>query len=195
MQNFLRNTKNIYFVTAFVTEGVYNIAIKVMKRGFIMNKIFYKTLTFILSIVICIGAIFAPVSQAFAETSATTTWYGDNVKLDIVTGEDAYTYMLFGDKPNYYYYETSNHTVLKEVTKGGAVHVLGLIDTKKYKGEWTPNGLYEFGKSNYDLVYCCDAATGIFLSALVVMTFARPLTTFASSSPITICLSNSSGTR
>ena len=125
-----------------------------------MNNVFKKTLSLILSIVVCIGAIFAPVNQAFAETGTTTTWYGDNVKLDIVTGEDAYTYMLFGDKPNYYYYETSNHTVLKEVTKGGAVHVLGLIDTKKYKGEWTPNGLYEFGKSNYDLVYCCDAATG-----------------------------------
>ena len=25
---------------------------------------------------------------------------------------------------------------------------------------WTPNGVYEFGKSNYEVLYCCDAVTG-----------------------------------
>ena len=96
---------------------------------------------------------------AFA-TEVATTWYGGDVKLDVGKGEDGYNYMLFGDIPNYYYYETSNHTVKKEVTGGGAVHVLALIDTATYNGEWTPKGIYSYGDSNYDIVYCCDAETG-----------------------------------
>lgn len=93
-----------------------------------------------------------------------TTWYGDEVELDVEEGTDGYTYMLFGDitddgndANDYYYYETSNHTLKKEVTGGGAVHLITLIDTAKYHGDWTPDGVYNCGESNFDVVYCCDA--------------------------------------
>lgn len=32
-----------------------------------------------------------------------------------------------------------------------------LVDTAETGSSWTPNGLYELGKSNYEVTYCCDA--------------------------------------
>ncbi|MBE6892264.1 MAG: VWA domain-containing protein [Ruminococcaceae bacterium] len=127
--------------------------------GKMANK-FKRIVSAFLTVVMCISLFSVP---AFAETEATTpatVWLGDNVNLNVEAGTDGYTYMLFGDIPTFYYYETSNHTVKKEVTGGGAVHVLALIDTVDTNGTWTPSGIYEYGKSNYDIVYCCDAETG-----------------------------------
>ncbi len=61
-----------------------------------------------------------------------------------------------------YAYELSNHMVSKD----GGVHneipqTLVLVDTAKNAGEWTPNGQYSFGASNYEVVYCSDAEYGV----------------------------------
>ena len=120
-----------------------------------MANIFKKGLSVLLAALMFIGVI-----NVTALAQEDDGWLGGDVKLNVTEGTDGYTYMLFGDIPNFYYYETSNHTLLKEVTKGGAVHLIALVDTKANIGEWTPNGVYSFGESNYDVVYCCDAATG-----------------------------------
>ena len=91
-----------------------------------------------------------------------TIWQGDIVKLNIAAAEDpSYVYAIAQDPANNrWYYETSNHTVKKEVTGGGAIHIFPMVDTTKVTGEWTPDGIYNFGVSNYHVMYCCDAITG-----------------------------------
>ncbi len=36
-----------------------------------------------------------------------------------------------------------------------------LVDTEKNVGSWTPDGLYEYGKNNYEVTYCCDAVAPV----------------------------------
>lgn len=55
-----------------------------------------------------------------------------------------------------YAYEVSNHMV-----SGNIPQTFILVDTSDGKTSWTPNGLYEYGKSNYDVCYCCDVKTGL----------------------------------
>ena len=92
---------------------------------------------------------------------ANTGWQGNDAKLTFAKGEDPYIYAIAQDPANNrWYYETSNHTVKKEVTGGGAVHIFPIVDTTKVTGDWTPNGIYQSGESDYDVMYCCDAITG-----------------------------------
>ena len=106
---------------------------------------------------------------ALAEVDIPTTktdWLGNGMQVNVKPGTDGYTYMIVADKDNgsvkknFYYYETSNHTITKEVTGGGAVHLIPIVDTNKVSGVWTPDGIYNPGESNYDVVYCCDAVNG-----------------------------------
>lgn len=129
-----------------------------------MAKNFKRALSLFLVALTCAGML---STAALAQTTLDNgnIWHGDKVKLDVEEGTDGYTYMLFGDitddgnKANdYYYYETSNHVLTK--AGGGAVHLIALIDTAKYHGDWTPDGVYNCSESNFDVVYCCDAATG-----------------------------------
>jgi len=120
-----------------------------------MAKNFKKSLALMLAMIMCLGAVNLAV---FAE-DAKTVWQGNDAKLNIAAGEDPYVYAIAQDPANdRYYYETSNHTV--QLTGGGAVHIFPIVDTTKYSGEWTPNGIYQSGVSNYDVMYCCDAVTG-----------------------------------
>ena len=119
-----------------------------------MAKHFKKALSAFLALLMCVST-FAPAVMA----EAGTTWLGDDVDLTFQAGEDPYVYAIAQDSVNNrYYYETSNHTV--QITGGGAVHIFPIVDTTKVTGEWTPDGIYENGVSNYDVMYCCDATTG-----------------------------------
>jgi len=51
-------------------------------------------------------------------------------------------------------YEVSTYMIAKEIPQ-----TFVLVNTMGGKTEWTPNGLYETGKSNYEAVYCCDIET------------------------------------
>lgn len=53
-----------------------------------------------------------------------------------------------------YGYEVSNYMVSGEIPQ-----TFILVDTSDGKTSWTPNGLYEFGRSNYEVLYCCDVET------------------------------------
>ena len=119
-----------------------------------MAKNFKKGLSALLAALMCTGTM---STAAMADT----IWQGNDVMLDIAKGEDPYVYAIAQDPANNrWYYETSNHTVKKEVTGGGAVHIFPIVDTTKYSGDWTPAGIYNSGVSNYDVMYCCDAVTG-----------------------------------
>ena len=117
-----------------------------------------------LSLVLAITMLFSMLAPAavFASNIVSqpkTNWLGNNVELDVEAGVDPYVFMLAQDFANkYYYYETSNHDV--QVTGGGAVHLIPMVDTQKVTGKWTPDDIYNCGVSNYDVLYCCDAITG-----------------------------------
>lgn len=53
-------------------------------------------------------------------------------------------------------YEVSHHMVAKEIPQ-----TFIMVDTSDGKTTWKHNGKYEFGKSNYDVMYCCDVDTGV----------------------------------
>ncbi len=118
-----------------------------------MAKNFKTTLAFVLVLVtLVITAVPAFAAEA---------WRGEELDLTFESGVNPYVYAIAQDPANnLWYYETSNHTVKKEVTGGGAIHIFPMVDTTKVTGEWTPDGIYNCGVSNYHVMYCCDATTG-----------------------------------
>lgn len=55
-----------------------------------------------------------------------------------------------------YGYEVGTSMVSKQIPQ-----TFILVDTIDGKTSWTPNGLFEYGNSNYDVTYCCDVTTPI----------------------------------
>lgn len=82
------------------------------------------------------------LATAFYPMTISVTPADDEYVFDAVSGGSGYSY------------EVSNHMV-----SGKIVQTFILVDTSDGKTSWTPNGLYEYGKSNYDVVYCCDVKT------------------------------------
>lgn len=128
-----------------------------------MAKNLRKGLSLFLAVLMCVS-LFSTSTMAVEPLSDDTVWYGDEWEVSVTPSDDSYTFTTVtdtqeDDAPKYYYYETSNHTIKKEVTGGGAVHIIPMVDTLQVSGTWTPDGPYEYGKSNYDIMYCCDAET------------------------------------
>ncbi len=123
-----------------------------------MAKNLKKIFLFVLATIMCFSTISL---QIFAEEQNTsqTIWYGGEMSVDVKAGENGYTFMSVYDKPHHAY-EMSNHMVS---TDGGINHdipqTLVMIDASK-DYTWTPSDLYSYGKSNYEVLYCCDAETG-----------------------------------
>ena len=88
-------------------------------------------------------------------------WYGDQLSVEVQEGENGYTFMSVSDE--YDYYEASNHilTAPNEESGVGIPYLFVMIDPTEEKGTWKPSGLYEYGKSNYEVLYCCDVKTGV----------------------------------
>ena len=96
---------------------------------------------------------------AMAQTTAEdgNTWYGDEVAVDVTAGTEGYNYMSLFRKP-IHGYEFAGHFI----GEGEGAQTFVVIDSAKYDGTtWTPNGLFELGESNYDVMYCCDVETMI----------------------------------
>lgn len=73
---------------------------------------------------------------------------------DVTPADDEYIYeAVYGGFG--YIYEASNHMIFTD--KPNIAQTFILVDTSDGKTSWTPNGKYEYGKSNYDVLYCCDA--------------------------------------
>ena len=58
-----------------------------------------------------------------------------------------------------YGYEVSNYMVSGQIPQ-----TFILVDTSDGKTSWTPDGLYECGQSNYEVLYCCDVDTRLTYS-------------------------------
>lgn len=67
--------------------------------------------------------------------------------------DDAYTFeAVRGGKG--YGYEVGHYMISGEIPQ-----TFILVDTSNGESSWTPSGLYEYGVSNYEVVYCCDVET------------------------------------
>ena len=119
-----------------------------------MAKNFKMMLAFVLALLM----VATTAVPAFAaETINGNTWYGDEVAVDVTAGTEGYNYMALFRKP-VHGYEFSGHFM----GDGEGPQTFVMIDTAAHNGTtWTPSGVYEYGESNYDVVYCCDVETMI----------------------------------
>ncbi len=102
------------------------------------------------------------------ETTGTgTIWYGDELSVDVTEGENGYTFLSV-NKEVASYYEASNHIIsAPDNDNWNAIPYLFIMldTTNEYENIdgsniWKPDGLYSFGQSNYEVLYCCDVLTG-----------------------------------
>ncbi|MBQ9950525.1 MAG: Cys-Gln thioester bond-forming surface protein [Clostridia bacterium] len=85
-----------------------------------------------------------PLSTTFKDTTLTLT-----------PGEGAYTFDAVNGGAGYGY-EVSNYMV-----SGNIPQTFILVDTSDGKTSWSPNGRYEYGKSNYEVTYCSDVEVSL----------------------------------
>ena len=85
------------------------------------------------------------------DSELSTVYYAPTVAVTQRT--DAYPYeVIFKDR---ILYEIGHHVA------GEMPCTIILVDTSKMGSHWTPDGLYEYGKSNYEVTYCCDAVAAV----------------------------------
>ena len=75
--------------------------------------------------------------------------------LAVTPAEDEYTFEAVKGGAGYGY-EVSNYMVSGEIPQ-----TFILVDTSDGKTEWTSNGRYVYGQSNYEVLYCCDVETAL----------------------------------
>jgi len=121
-----------------------------------------KTLSFVLvfsMILAMFTGIFTINAGAKQTTAAGNTWTGDEFAVEIKAGENGYTFKSVYQKPGHAY-EMSGHMVsINGGVNNEIPQTLILVDASK-DYTWTPNGVYSFSGSNYEVLYCCDAVTG-----------------------------------
>ena len=81
----------------------------------------------------------------FYQTTFDVTPSNDEYSFEVVAGGKGYPGLG---------YEISNYAV-----SGENPQTFIIVDTSDGKTSWTPDGLYEQGKSNFDVAYCCDIET------------------------------------
>ena len=121
------------------------------------TKLFKRMLAGILAGVMCGSMSIGAFASEVKENG--NIWYGDELSVDIKAGENGYTFRSVYAAPRHSY-EMSNHMVS---TNGGVNNdipqTLVLVDASE-DYTWTPNKIYSYGESNYEVLYCCDAVTG-----------------------------------
>ena len=110
-------------------------------------------------------ALIAPELVKKLDNNLDTVW--NSISYNVSAGVDDYQFQAV--YPGYAY-ELSNHMVSRDGGINKEIpQTLVLVDTAKYAGDWTPNGKYSFGTSNYEVVYCSDTEHGLemvlFISA------------------------------
>ena len=118
-----------------------------------MNKVFSAFLAIVMLLSCMTGT-------ALAAEGGSTLWRGDQMAVEVAPGEDGYTFMsTYGG--SVHSYEISHHFVLADGYAKQQTQLFMMLDASGDETyTWTPNGLYNFGSSNYELVYCCDVDTG-----------------------------------
>ena len=126
-------------------------------KGFLKNMFAVAMAT-----TICVGSMGMSVFAA-ETTDLGTTWYGDDLSVEIEAGTNGYTfrsvYPYSKEEFPHGAYEMSSHMVSADGENHDIPQTLMMVDAGK-DYTWTPNGLYSFGESNYEVLYCCDAETG-----------------------------------
>ena len=109
---------------------------------------------------------YLPAFDLFEAAAAENVWHGDSYQVEVKAGANGYTYQSSYKGP-YHAYEFSNHMVTNGTRRTDhpqyyATDIPQLLILLNAESDytWSPNGIYEFGKSNYEVLYCCDAVTG-----------------------------------
>ena len=126
-----------------------------------MKKLLQRMFALAMATTMCVGSMGMSVFAA-ETTDLGTTWYGDELSVDIEAGTNGYTFLsVYPYSENFEHgaYEMSNHMVSANGTNHDIPQTLMMVDASK-DYTWSPSGLYSFGESNYEVLYCCDAETG-----------------------------------
>lgn len=127
-----------------------------------MKKIITRLTALFLAIIMMSASLaictFADEEESTEPETPATIWYGDSVTAEIAAGKNGYTFRSVYQKPHHAY-EMSNHMVSVDGSAHDIPQLLILVPAEE-DYTWTPDGIYEFGKSNYEILYCCDAETG-----------------------------------
>ncbi|MBR5633307.1 MAG: Cna B-type domain-containing protein, partial [Clostridia bacterium] len=116
-------------------------------------KAFGKILAIVLAVMMIVSCL------SLYAFGADTVWNGSNMSVEIEPGHNGYTFLSVYRKPGHAY-EMSNHMVSVDGGVNNDIpQTLVLVDASE-KYTWTPDGKYVHGKSNYEVLYCCDAETG-----------------------------------
>ena len=94
-------------------------------------------------------------SELVAKLTDTLSTEFDTATYPVTPAEDEYTFEAVKGGAGYGY-EVSNYMVSGEIPQ-----TFILVDTSDGKTEWTPNGHYVYGQSNYEVLYCCDVLTSL----------------------------------
>ena len=120
-----------------------------------MKRFMTTSIVLMLILSLCLGNFSGIAAMAATNLENGNTWYGDEVKVDVTAGTDAYNYMVLFRK-YVHGYEFAGHFI----GEGEAAQTFVMIDTAAHNGTtWTPSGEFQLGKSNYDVLYCCDVET------------------------------------
>lgn len=126
-----------------------------------MKGLLKNMLAVVMATTMCVGGMGMSVFAA-ETTDLGTTWYGNELSVKIEAGTNGYTFRSVypvSDDFKHGAYEMSSHMVSANGTNNDIPQTLIMVDASK-DYTWTPNGLYSFGESNYEVLYCCDAETG-----------------------------------
>ena len=126
-----------------------------------MKKLFKSSLAWLLVLCMClsnVSIVLAARATEADDNKPETIWRGDEVTAEITAGKNGYTFVSVYRSPAHAY-EFSNHALVS----GSDVDIPQLFvladASKDYT--WSPDGRYSFGVSNYEVLYCCDAETGL----------------------------------
>ena len=89
------------------------------------------------------------------ESGLNTTLRSDKKYPVIEKGEGAFVYRVVF--PENRAYEISSHFN----SIGGFPMTVIMVDSEKITGRWMPDELYSFGKSEYEVLYCCEQLQGV----------------------------------
>ena len=126
-----------------------------------MAKKFRRIGVMLLALIMCASMLCTPAFAA--QTINGNTWYGDELAVEIpaypaedaAVGNEGYTFMSLFRQPAHGY-EFGGHFL----GDGEGPQTFVVIDTVEHAGTtWTPNGIYDPMKSNYEVTYCCDVET------------------------------------
>lgn len=95
-------------------------------------------------------------------TSEGNVWYGNQLNVDVKKGKGEYTFRsVYPNSSDFKHasYEMSSHMVTNNNVDYDIPQTLMMVDASK-DYMWTPNGIYSYTDSNYEVLYCCDAETG-----------------------------------